>query len=299
MRNQAAEQLEIAHTAASTAPLRQRAHEMLTAVRRVVPFDSAWLASANPGRRVYSPLDDADLDERTLECLHGPGHPRDIEVAGTNRAGPPLSPSDLSFPLEERRWVAHLAPVLADGLDPIRSLVAAARLVQGATAAVVLRTDDGETALPGLDSHPLLAPRSPALEVARAAIGAGHVYTSFLWPQGGRHAPDGHTRVTAMTCTEDVPPHLTGIVLVSPAGNLRGLTPRELEVLGLLIEGLSNHEIACTLVVAQRTVAAHVEHILTKLAAPTRTLAAVRAERDGLYVPPMPPGRLTAVSGTG
>jgi DNA-binding CsgD family transcriptional regulator len=46
-----------------------------------------------------------------------------------------------------------------------------------------------------------------------------------------------------------------------------------------------SHEIAQALVVAPRTVAAHLEHILAKLDAPTRTLAAVRAERDGLYVP--------------
>ena len=39
------------------------------------------------------------------------------------------------------------------------------------------------------------------------------------------------------------------------------------------------------LVVAQRTVAAHIEHILVKLRTPTRTLAAVRAERTGLHVP--------------
>jgi DNA-binding NarL/FixJ family response regulator len=52
-----------------------------------------------------------------------------------------------------------------------------------------------------------------------------------------------------------------------------------------VIDGCSNHELARVLVVAQRTVAAHVEHILVKLRAPTRTLAAVRAERQGLYVP--------------
>jgi DNA-binding NarL/FixJ family response regulator len=75
------------------------------------------------------------------------------------------------------------------------------------------------------------------------------------------------------------------VVLVSPAGDLRGLTPRELEVLGLVIDGYSNSEIARALVVAPRTVAAHLEHILVKLSAPSRTLAAVRAERAGLYVP--------------
>ena len=72
---------------------------------------------------------------------------------------------------------------------------------------------------------------------------------------------------------------------ISPGGDLRGLTPRELEVLGLLVEGYANQEIAQALVVAPRTVAAHLEHILVKLGASSRTLAAVRAERAGLYVP--------------
>ncbi len=73
---------------------------------------------------------------------------------------------------------------------------------------------------------------------------------------------------------------------MSPPGDLHGLTARELEVLGLIVEGCSNRKIARTLVISQRTVAAHVEHILAKLRTPTRTHAVVRAERAGLYVPP-------------
>jgi DNA-binding NarL/FixJ family response regulator len=92
-------------------------------------------------------------------------------------------------------------------------------------------------------------------------------------------------RVTILRGTDDVASVLPGMVLLSPAGDLQGLTPRELEVLGLLVEGCANQEIARALVVAPRTVAAHVEHILVKLGAPSRTLAAVRAERSGLYVP--------------
>jgi DNA-binding NarL/FixJ family response regulator len=57
-------------------------------------------------------------------------------------------------------------------------------------------------------------------------------------------------------------------------------------VLGLIVEGCSNAQVARSLVISPRTVAAHVEHILAKLLAPTRTHAAVRAERAGLYVPP-------------
>ena len=71
----------------------------------------------------------------------------------------------------------------------------------------------------------------------------------------------------------------------APRQDLRGLTPRELEILGPLGRGSSNAEIARALVVAPRTVAAHLEHILVKMDAPTRTLAAVRAQRSGLYVP--------------
>lgn len=73
---------------------------------------------------------------------------------------------------------------------------------------------------------------------------------------------------------------------MTPRAWCGGLTPRELDVLGLLVDGQSNHEIADRLVVTDRTVATHVEHILHKLEAPTRTLAAVRAEREGWYVPP-------------
>ncbi|MGY1663755.1 response regulator transcription factor [Geodermatophilus sp. SYSU D00705] len=122
--------------------------------------------------------------------------------------------------------------------------------------------------------------------MGREHLAAGRTYASFLWPLGGRHAAHGHPRITAMAPPTDLPLHLTGLVLVSPPGDLRGLTPRELEVLGLLVEGASNAMIARALVVAPRTVAAHLEHVLVKLAAPSRTLAAVRAERAGLFVPP-------------
>jgi DNA-binding CsgD family transcriptional regulator len=184
-----------------------------------------------------------------------------------------------------RRRLRRLSPILARGIDPMRSLLAAVGLVEGAMAGVVLCRNGGSVPLPGLAGDPLLARGSAVLDAARAAIRDAQVYTSFVWPRGGRHAPDGHVRVTALTGTDDVPRVLPGMVLLSPAGDLQGLTPRELEVLGLLIEGRANQEIARALVVAPRTVAAHLEHILVKLGAPSRTLAAVRAERAGLYVP--------------
>ena len=63
--------------------------------------------------------------------------------------------------------------------------------------------------------------------------------------------------------------------------NAAGLTARELEVLGLLAEGLRNAEIAERLFLATRTVDHHVSAILRKLPARSRTEASAEAQRLG------------------
>jgi two-component system, NarL family, nitrate/nitrite response regulator NarL len=62
------------------------------------------------------------------------------------------------------------------------------------------------------------------------------------------------------------------------------LTPREREALDLLAQGLSNRAIAERLGIAERTVKFHVNAILTKLGAETRTEAVVIAARLGLIL---------------
>lgn len=61
-----------------------------------------------------------------------------------------------------------------------------------------------------------------------------------------------------------------------------GLSPRERDVLRLLVEGRSDKEIATALFISRRTASKHVAAILQKLDAPSRMAAATVAVRDGL-----------------
>jgi non-specific serine/threonine protein kinase len=60
------------------------------------------------------------------------------------------------------------------------------------------------------------------------------------------------------------------------------LSPREREVAALVARGLTNREIAEQLVLSERTVDAHVEHIRDKLGVRSRAVIATWAESHGL-----------------
>ena len=61
-----------------------------------------------------------------------------------------------------------------------------------------------------------------------------------------------------------------------------GLSERELEVLKLIADGMSNAEMAAKLVLSEKTIKGHVSNILSKLHLVDRTQAAVYAWREGV-----------------
>jgi DNA-binding NarL/FixJ family response regulator len=67
-----------------------------------------------------------------------------------------------------------------------------------------------------------------------------------------------------------------------PSSTDRELTDREIEILRLVADGLSDNEIAKRLVLSPHTVHRHVANIRTKLRQPSRAAAAVYAAREGL-----------------
>lgn len=82
----------------------------------------------------------------------------------------------------------------------------------------------------------------------------------------------------ALVDTISTPSELAGEPPVEP------LTPREEEVLSLLAEGLSNRAIGQELDISEHTVKFHVNAIMNKLDAQSRTEAVVRATRLGLIL---------------
>lgn len=70
--------------------------------------------------------------------------------------------------------------------------------------------------------------------------------------------------------------------IVKKDKNSYGLTERELDVLSLMVDGLTNPQIADKLIITRATAKAHVHSILQKLCATSRTQATVLAMKEGL-----------------
>jgi DNA-binding NarL/FixJ family response regulator len=68
-------------------------------------------------------------------------------------------------------------------------------------------------------------------------------------------------------------------------GDDSGLSPRERQILGLLAEGRTQRQIADDLVISSKTVATHIQHVLSKLGVNTRAQAVAMAFQKGFVEP--------------
>jgi len=138
-----------------------------------------------------------------------------------------------------------------------------------ALAAVVLvdNPEPGWTAQVLRSGVKAILPRDAGAEDMIPAINAAYAGFVFLDP----------------ACARDLAQQVRAPLPASGPAN-EHLTPRELEVLAMLAEGLGNREIAGRLGVSDHTVKFHISSILDKLGAATRTEAVTLGLRMGLIL---------------
>ncbi|WP_204015415.1 GAF domain-containing protein, partial [Virgisporangium aurantiacum] len=181
-----------------------------------------------------------------------------------------LNTDTAEHPTEAARdLIGALATTIAQAIDPMRAIGAAVRIVRNAQAAVVLTRAGQTLPLDGMPRHRLLAPGSAVLAVAADHLADNVESATFVCPDGGHRL----ARITVLSCARQPARHLAGVLVVSPPGNLHGLTTSDLEILGLLVEDWPVPRIGATLDLPLPTAADRVEHILTKLTASSRTVA--------------------------
>lgn len=130
----------------------------------------------------------------------------------------------------------------------------------------------------------MFAPGGALVSLVRATIAADVDSVRFLWTQEG---------VRSIARVEiDVPANREfGHVTVERLANAPyHLTVREIDVLTMLVAGLSNQQIAVRLVASTRTITTHVDRVLTKMGVANRTAAAVTAHSEGIVRLPLPGG---------
>jgi two-component system, NarL family, response regulator LiaR len=199
-------------------------------------------------------VDDHELVRGGLETILGLFD--DIELVGQADSGA----AAVRLCGEQRPDVVLMDLVLPGGMDGAEATAELLRTCPGARVLALTSFSDPELIQRVLRAGALgcLLKNVSGKELA-AAIRKAHEGTSTLAPEAA-----------------DALVH----AISSPAEVHAGLTRREVEVLALMVEGLTNAEIAERLVVSISTVKTHVSSIIAKLGASTRTEAAAIAVRE-------------------
>lgn len=190
------------------------------------------------------------------------------------------------------------APDLPAILDAVAGALARVTLVASRTAEDVTLPREYAVARVDAAGRPTPVVGRAALHVAldeelmgivRGVLATGMEFATFLHQQDGRlvevrvHAPRPGPRQPFTIATR-------------PAPTTLGLTLRQLEVLTAVATGAGNRDIADELCLTQRTVAAHVEAILTRLGVSSRAGAAAKATAAGVLLPNADPGSVRSLA---
>jgi DNA-binding NarL/FixJ family response regulator len=179
----------------------------------------------------------------------------------------------------------------ADGqeaLEGIEALVAAGRPPDVALMDLVMPGMDGVTATAAIvQRHPEMEvvamtsfARADMVHDALQAGAAGYLLKDAEADEVAaaiRAARRGEVHLDAAVAKQ-----LTQSLVTPQPRTVSSLTDREREVLVLVADGLSNQQIADSLVISERTARTHVSNILGKLGVASRTQAALLAIREGI-----------------
>jgi DNA-binding NarL/FixJ family response regulator len=198
------------------------------------------------------------------------------EVRASDAAGLELEVR-LRVAAGERAAAASAAERLADlaAAAGTTALLGAARLAAGLLAQGAEAREALEDAVDLLESAgvPFEAARAHAA-LGRALAAAGRDELADLhWQRAAHH-------LSRLGSSRD--PRALDAPLEGRREREHELSRREVEVLRLVADGLSDHDIAERLVLSPHTVHRHVANIRAKLRQPSRAAAAARAARDGL-----------------
>jgi DNA-binding NarL/FixJ family response regulator len=207
--------------------------------------------------RVLLADDHVVLREATADLID---HQPDMSVVG--QAGTGEETVALARELRPDVIVMDIAMPHLDGLTATRQVIAEYPAVK---VLVLTAHEDAEHVIPLLKAGATgYLPKTVALNELLDAIRATSRDESVLPP----------------SVASVVVRHLAGRTSSAPDDNL---TSREMQVLRLLSEGLSNHQMARRLDLSVRTVESHLTHIYAKLGVGSRTEAVLLAQRKGWF----------------
>ncbi len=203
----------------------------------------------------------------------------DFEVIGTpEQAASGDEALRLALELQPDILLLDLEMPVMDGVETIRHLRQQLRLESGQgdwirpRVIVFTAFDNDERIIAALEAGAngyLLkgAPREDIFNAIRVTMQGGSLLQPVVASKLLRHV--GQQPVS-------------GSPVAQQSASFEALTERELEVLGLLAQGMPNKEIAAHLMISERTAKFHVSSIMGKLGATNRTEAVALAAQKGL-----------------